>query len=113
MIDADGLNLLSEIDEWWKHLPEGTILTPHPGEMARLAGTEIQDVQSKRWQIAEEKAREWNVVLVLKGAHTLIAAPDGRVAVLPFKTSALATAGTGDVLAGVDRGNAGAGVEAV
>ncbi len=100
VIDADGLNLLSEIDEWWKLLPEMTILTPHPGEMARLAKTETKDVQSRRWQIAEEKAREWSVVLVLKGAHTLIAAPDGRVTALPFKTSALAHAGTGDVLAG-------------
>ncbi len=100
VIDADGLNLLAETDEWWKQLPEGTILTPHPGEMARLAKTDIPDVQSRRWEIAEEKAKAWKVVLVLKGAHTLIAAPDGRVAALPFKTSALAHAGTGDVLAG-------------
>ncbi len=104
VIDADGLNLLSEIDEWWTHLPEGTTLTPHPGEMARLAGVETSDVQARRWEIAEEKAREWNVILVLKGAHTLIAAPDGRVAALPFKTSALAHAGTGDVLAGAIAG---------
>ncbi len=104
VIDADGLNLLAQMDEWWRRLPENTILTPHPGEMARLAASTIEDVQSRRWQIAEEKAREWNVILVLKGAHTLIAAPDGRVAVLPFKTSALATAGTGDVLAGTITG---------
>lgn len=104
VIDADGLNLLSEVEEWWTHLPEGTILTPHPGEMARLAGTNVQDVQSRRWEIAEDKAKAWNVVLVLKGAHTLIAAPDGRVTVLPFKTSALAHAGTGDVLAGATVG---------
>ena len=104
VIDADGLNLLAQMDEWWKRLPEGTILTPHPGEMARLAATDVADVQSRRWEIAEEKAREWNIILVLKGAHTLIAAPDGRVAILPFKTSALATAGTGDVLAGTITG---------
>jgi NAD(P)H-hydrate epimerase len=104
VIDADGLNLLAQMEEWWKRLPENTILTPHPGEMARLAATDVKDVQSRRWQIAEEKAREWNVILVLKGAHTLIAAPDGQVAVLPFKTSALATAGTGDVLAGTITG---------
>ena len=104
VIDADGLNLLAEIDEWWKLLPENTVITPHPGEMARLAKTTTDDVQASRWQIAEEKAREWNVILVLKGAHTLIAAPDGRVTVLPFKTSALAKAGTGDVLAGTIAG---------
>jgi NAD(P)H-hydrate epimerase len=104
VIDADGLNLLAETDEWWKLLPENTVLTPHPGEMARLAKTTTDDVQARRWQIAEEKAREWGVILVLKGAHTLIAAPDGRVTVLPFKTSALAKAGTGDVLAGATAG---------
>ena len=104
VIDADGLNLLSEIDDWWTLLPEGTIITPHPGEMARLAKMEIEDVQTNRWQLASEKAPEWKVVLVLKGAHTLIAHPDGRVVVLPFKESALATAGTGDVLAGIIAG---------
>ncbi|MBC7811879.1 MAG: bifunctional ADP-dependent NAD(P)H-hydrate dehydratase/NAD(P)H-hydrate epimerase, partial [Burkholderiales bacterium] len=100
VIDADGLNLLAKIDEWWKMLPENTIITPHPGEMGRLAGVEIADVQKDRWGIAAQKAAEWNVILVLKGAHTLVAAPDGRVSALPFKTAALATAGTGDVLAG-------------
>jgi NAD(P)H-hydrate epimerase len=85
-------------------LPENTILTPHPGEMARLAGTETADVQSRRWQIAEEKSREWKVILVLKGAHTLVANPEGQVTAMPFKTSALATAGTGDVLAGLVAG---------
>lgn len=104
VIDADGLNLLSEIDDWWTLLPEGTIITPHPGEMARLAKLEIAEVQANRWHIAAEKAAEWKVMLVLKGAHTLIANPDGRVAVLPFKQSALATAGTGDVLAGMIAG---------
>jgi NAD(P)H-hydrate epimerase len=104
VIDADGLNLLSEIDEWWTLLPEETIITPHPGEMARLAKMEIADVQANRWQIAAENAARWKVVLLLKGAHTLIAHPDGRVVVLPFKESALATAGTGDVLAGMIAG---------
>jgi NAD(P)H-hydrate repair Nnr-like enzyme with NAD(P)H-hydrate dehydratase domain/NAD(P)H-hydrate repair Nnr-like enzyme with NAD(P)H-hydrate epimerase domain len=101
VIDADGLNILAEIDEWWKLLPENTILTPHPGEMARLAKIENAEVQGNRWQLAREKAKEWNVILVLKGAHTVIAAPDGNFAVLPFKTDALATAGTGDILAGL------------
>lgn len=104
IIDADGLNLLSEVENWWTLLPESTIITPHPGEMARLAGTSIEEVQKDRWAIVAEKAAAWNVVLVLKGAHTLIAEPGGQVAVLPFKESALATAGTGDVLAGIIAG---------
>ncbi len=111
VIDADGLNLLGQLDQWWAQLPEGTILTPHPGEMARLAGVEVKDVQARRWELAEEKAREWKVILVLKGAHTLVAAPDGRVTALPFKTSALATAGTGDVLAGMITGLLAQGVQ--
>lgn len=101
VIDADGLNILAEIDEWWKLLPENTILTPHPGEMARLTKLETAEVQENRWQLAREKAQEWKAILVLKGAHTVIAAPDGSFGVLPFKTDALATAGTGDILAGL------------
>jgi len=104
VVDADGLNLLSAIEDWQKLLPERTIITPHPGEMGRLAKVDTPTVQANRWAIVHEKATEWNVVLVLKGAHTLIADPDGRVAVLPFKTDALATAGTGDVLAGLITG---------
>lgn len=104
VIDADALNLLGKIDEWWKLLPEKTIITPHPGEMSRLSGLEIADIQANREQIAREKAAEWNVILLLKGAHTIIAAPDERLAILPFKSDALATAGTGDVLAGVIAG---------
>lgn len=101
IIDADGLNLLSEIDEWWKLLPEGTILTPHAGEMGRLAQLERETVENDRWNIVTQKAKEWNCIILLKGAHTLIAAPDERIGVLPFKTSALSTAGTGDILAGL------------
>lgn len=104
VIDADGLNLLSELDEWWKLLPENTIITPHPGEMGRLAKLETKDILANRWEIARKKAAEWKVTLVLKGAHTLIAAPDGRIGVLPFKTDALAKAGTGDVLSGMIAG---------
>lgn len=104
VVDADGLNLLSEIQNWWTRLPENTIITPHPGEMARLAQMQTAEVQANRFEIARSKAAEWKVVVLLKGAHTLVAAPDGRLAVLPFKTDALATAGTGDVLAGAITG---------
>ncbi len=104
VVDADGLNLLSEIENWWTMLPAHPILTPHPGEMARLTGIERDDIEANRWQIASQKATAWNAVVLLKGAHTVIAEPDGRVAILPFKTDALATAGTGDVLAGAITG---------
>lgn len=101
IIDADGLALLAEIPNWPSLLPADTVLTPHAGEMARLCGLAIQDVIEQRWELARAKASEWGVTLLLKGAHTLVATPDGTVNVLPFKTSALATAGTGDVLAGM------------
>lgn len=104
IVDADGLNLLSEIENWWTLLPASTIITPHPGEMARLAKQDTADIQKQRLEIAHAKAAEWNVVLLLKGAHTVIAEPGGRMAVIPFKTDALATAGTGDVLAGAITG---------
>lgn len=100
VLDADALNLLAGIEDWPGIVPPNTIITPHPGEMARLCGIETGDVQANRAALALEKAAAWGVVVVLKGAHTVIAAPDGRLTVLPFKTDALATAGTGDVLAG-------------
>lgn len=108
VIDADGLNLLAKIEKWWTLLPARTILTPHPGEMARLAGIEdegnqkaIDRVQANRMGLAIEKAAAWNMVVVLKGAFTVIADPDGRAAILPFANPGLAHAGTGDVLAGM------------
>jgi ADP-dependent NAD(P)H-hydrate dehydratase / NAD(P)H-hydrate epimerase len=101
IIDADGLNLLSKIENWWALLPKNTVITPHPGEMARLCQTDTATVQANRWALAAEKAAEWGVVVLLKGAHTLIAHPDGQIAALPFKTDALAKAGTGDVLSGI------------
>lgn len=101
VLDADALNLLAKVDNWWEHIPENTIITPHPGEMARLCNLETSDVQSRRIELAIEKAAAWQTVVLLKGAHTVVAAPDGQCAVLPFKTAALSTAGTGDVLAGI------------
>lgn len=109
VIDADGLNLLAEITEWWKLLPTNTILTPHPGEFSRLAGLKDEEngpsateqVQASRVGLAAKYAQEWKAIVVLKGAFTVVAEPDGKTTLLPFATSALAKAGTGDVLAGV------------
>jgi NAD(P)H-hydrate epimerase len=101
VIDADGLNVLAKIDHWWKRIPKNTILTPHPREFTRLAGIEdTAQIQQNRLAMAQEYAHKWGVVLVLKGAFTVIAAPDGQTAVSPFASAKLATAGTGDVLAG-------------
>ncbi|GAB4443737.1 MAG: bifunctional ADP-dependent NAD(P)H-hydrate dehydratase/NAD(P)H-hydrate epimerase [Anaerolineae bacterium] len=111
VIDADGLNLLAKLDDWPSLLPEGSILTPHPGEMSRLCGIDQEEVNADRIGLAQARAAAWKCVVVLKGAHTVVAAPDGRVAVMPFATSALATAGTGDVLAGAILGFRAQGLE--
>lgn len=100
VMDADGLNLLSQLPEWFRLLPPETILTPHPGEMARLCQRPVAEIQGDRLKTAQEQAQTWGHVVVLKGAFTVIAAPDGRVALIPFANPGLATAGTGDVLAG-------------
>ena len=100
VIDADALNLLAGMGDWPSLVPPNTILTPHPGEFARLSKMETGDIQADRIAAAQAKAADWRCVVVLKGAFTVVAAPDGRTAVQPFATSALASAGTGDVLAG-------------
>lgn len=100
IVDADGLNILAGIANWPQRLPPGTILTPHPGEMARLMGCTVREVQAERVTVAQTQAANWGHVVVLKGAYTVVAAPDGRTAIEPFANSGLATAGTGDVLAG-------------
>jgi NAD(P)H-hydrate epimerase len=100
IVDADGLNILAEMKEWPQRLPAGSVLTPHPGEMARLVGCTIGDVQADRVAAARSQAAAWGHVIVLKGAYTVVAAPDGRTVIEPFANPGLATAGTGDVLAG-------------
>lgn len=106
ILDADGLNALAAAEAWWEALPPDTILTPHPGEMVRLMGDQAttQEIQEDRENVARRMAAQWNVVLVLKGAFTVVASPEGRVMVLPFANPALATAGSGDVLAGAIAG---------
>jgi NAD(P)H-hydrate epimerase len=101
VVDADGLKLLARIPEWAAHLPAQSILTPHPGEMSVLTGLAVDEIQANRLETASKFAQQWGHVVVLKGAFTVIAAPDGRVCVVPVASSALAHAGTGDVLAGL------------
>jgi hydroxyethylthiazole kinase-like uncharacterized protein yjeF len=101
VIDADGLKLLAMIDDWHKSLPAPAVLTPHPGEMAVLTGLSTDEIQTDRLGIATKYAQDWGHVVVLKGAFTVVAAPDGTATVIPVASPALAHAGTGDVLAGV------------
>jgi NAD(P)H-hydrate epimerase len=101
VLDADALNLLSEHRSILPKLSSDIILTPHPAEFGRLANMETSAVQKDRRGIASRFAKTWNKVVVLKGAGTVIAAPDGRITLNPISTPALATGGTGDVLAGL------------
>jgi len=112
VIDADGLKLLARIQDWSKLLPSPAVLTPHPGEMAVLTGLKTEEIQKERLSIARRFAQEWGHVVVLKGAFTVIAAPDGRTATIPVASSALARAGSGDVLAGLIVGLRAQGVDA-
>jgi ADP-dependent NAD(P)H-hydrate dehydratase / NAD(P)H-hydrate epimerase len=102
VIDADGLNILATMENWPQQLPPNTILTPHPGEMARLMGIPMAELKGQdRVTLARQQAEKWGHIVLLKGAFTVVAAPDGRALLLPFATPALSTAGSGDVLAGV------------
>lgn len=104
VIDGDGLNILSKQDEWWERLNTEVVLTPHPGEMSRLTGLSVDDIQSDRINITRDFAKKWHQVVILKGANTVIASPTGEMTTSPFANPILATAGTGDVLSGVIAG---------
>jgi hydroxyethylthiazole kinase-like uncharacterized protein yjeF len=102
IVDADGLNLLAQMPNWPTRLPPNTILTPHPGEMARLVGRPLSAVRDEeRVALARESAAAWGHVVLLKGAYTVIAAPGGQATLLPFANPLLAVAGSGDVLGGI------------
>jgi NAD(P)H-hydrate epimerase len=101
VVDADGLKLLVKLDDWHSLIPAPAVLTPHPGEMAIMSGLSVEEVQADRLGVARRFAQAWGHVVVLKGALTVIARPDGRVRVIPVASAALARAGTGDVLAGL------------
>jgi NAD(P)H-hydrate epimerase len=104
VIDADALNALAHTPNWGQRIPTPVILTPHPGEMARLLGGTVADVQDDRLNVSVNASADWRQVVVLKGAHTVVAAPDGRAAISPHANPLLASAGTGDVLAGAIAG---------
>jgi NAD(P)H-hydrate epimerase len=109
VLDAEALRTLASADAWWTSVRRPCVLTPHAGEFGRLrtgAGHEpaedgdLKADDDARVRAAAAAAAEWRQVVVLKGARTVIAAPDGSVAVAPFENPAMATGGTGDVLSG-------------
>ncbi len=110
VIDADALNAVATNVEVLKTMQAPKVVTPHPGEMARMTGLTVEDIDRNRIAIAQKYANEWNAGVVLKGAPTVIASPDGSVYVNTTGTSALATGGTGDVLTGLIAGLAAQGI---
>lgn len=102
VIDADALTALAGDARWWRQTHAALVLTPHPGEFARLTGAAAPDADDDagREAAAVEASERWGHVVVLKGAHTIVAAPGGWVLRSSVATPALATAGSGDVLAG-------------
>jgi len=101
VIDADGLNALADAPRAKGKLGKHRVLTPHPGELSRLTGKTAEAINADRHRAARAAAKEWGAVVVLKGAHTVVAHPDGRLSEDPHEVPALASGGTGDVLAGI------------
>lgn len=110
ILDADAVNALAQMPQWWRKLRRDAILTPHPGEMARLLGISTKEVQESRLSITQRSAKEWKKTVVLKGANTIVVAPNGEAKVNNAANPALASAGTGDVLAGAIAGLAAQGL---
>jgi NAD(P)H-hydrate epimerase len=100
VVDGGGLNLLSRSGEWWTSVKRPLVLTPHPGEFRRLTGVQVGADDDERAGRARDAAKKFGCAVVLKGARTLVAAPDGRLARSEVATALLSTAGSGDVLAG-------------
>jgi len=109
VLDAEALRSMATLDDWWIGMKRTGVLTPHAGEFARLRAGSGDEPAEDGDLITDDPAREraaraaaatWGQVVVLKGARTVIAAPDGRACVAPFENPALASGGTGDVLSG-------------
>ena len=101
LLDADALNIVSRNPQWIENRKNSLIITPHPGEMARLCNQSIETVNNNRIQTAVDMADKWNAVVVLKGAGTVIASPGKKVVINPTGNPGMAKGGSGDVLAGI------------
>jgi NAD(P)H-hydrate epimerase len=101
VVDADALSALAGHLDLLRHAAGPRVLTPHPGEMARMLGTTIEAVQADRIEVTRTFAREHGVAIALKGAHTVIGGPDGHVTINPTGNPGMAKGGSGDVLTGI------------
>jgi NAD(P)H-hydrate epimerase len=101
ILDADGLNAFAGRASELKHADRMLCVTPHPGEMARLLGSTVKDVQARRVEIALQAAADWNAIVILKGSGTVVAAPGGIAFINSTGNPGMATGGTGDVLTGM------------
>ena len=100
VLDADALNALAGAGELLRKVQAPVIITPHPGEMARLTGVSIREIQEDRLLTTSRAALNWNVVVLLKGARTVVADPGGAIYINPTGNPGMATAGSGDILTG-------------
>ena len=100
LIDGDGITAVAQSVEIIKERKTGTVLTPHVGEMARITNRSAREIERNRISLLKEAARSWNALIVLKGPHSLIGTPDGRVFINLSGNPGMATAGSGDVLTG-------------
>jgi len=101
VLDADGINCLCSCIELLRTSQAPVIITPHPGEMARLCGKSVKEIESSRVQVASEFAEKHNCTVVLKGANTIVAEPSGKISFNTTGNPGMATGGSGDVLAGI------------
>jgi len=113
VVDADALNAFARTGVEPAFGSDQVVLTPHAGELARLAGLSSEEIERRRFQLTGELAARWNAVLMLKGSPSLIGAPDGRVFINPSGDDALARGGSGDVLTGLVGGLLAQGMDAL
>ena len=111
VLDADALNAIAENTDILKELKAETVITPHPGEMARLTGMTVEEVQADRIKTACDFTKKWNVITVLKGSRTIVALPDGTIFINTNGNAGMSTAGMGDILSGIIASLIGQGVK--
>ncbi|HIC16665.1 TPA: NAD(P)H-hydrate dehydratase [Candidatus Poribacteria bacterium] len=113
VVDADGLNAITQKPDTLKFLSSGSVLTPHPGEMSRLIGVPISEIEADRVNIAQQFVQDYQLVLVLKGAPSIVAGYDGQAWINSTGNTGMATAGSGDVLTGIIAGLIAQGIDSL